>query len=161
MTDDDINPIFMNVEFDEQIDGPFLKNHVECGEDTPTEIRDRLLALIKKYWCCFAESNVKIHIHGYECVSDTGDSKPTVARNIRYGIHETPIMQRAIESLLTNDQVEIDDDSSWLSRIVLAPKPHQEEVLFIWDFIWRFCISYIALNQVTKVISYYDITLVT
>jgi hypothetical protein len=98
---------------------------------------------------------VKIHIKGYECVIDTGDSKPTVARNIRYGIHETPIMQRAIESLLSNDQIEIDDDSSWLSRIVLAPKPHQEEVLEISDFIWRFCISYIALNQVTKVISYY------
>jgi hypothetical protein len=64
-------------------------------------------------------------------------------------------MQRAIESLLANDQIEIDDDSSWLSRIVLAPKPHQEEVLEISDFIWRFCISYIALNQVTKVISYY------
>jgi hypothetical protein len=114
-----------------------------------------LLSLIKKYWCCFCESNVKLHIKGYECVIDTGDSKPTVARNIRYGIHETPIMQKAIESLLANDQIAIDDDSSWLSRIVLAPKPHQEEILEISDFIWRFCISYIALNQVTKVISYY------
>jgi hypothetical protein len=85
----------------------------------------------------------------------TGNRKPTVARNIRYGIHETPIMQKAIKSLLLNDQIEINDDSSWLSRIVLAPKPHQEEVLQIFDFIWRFCISYIALNQVTKVISYY------
>jgi hypothetical protein len=65
-------------------------------------------------------------------------------------------MQRAIESILANDQIEIDDNSSWLSRIVLAPKPHQEEVLEISDFIWRFCISYIALNQVTKVISYQE-----
>ncbi len=64
-------------------------------------------------------------------------------------------MQKAIESLLANDQIAIDDDSSWLSRVVLAPKPHQEEILEISDFIWRFCISYIALNQVTKVISYY------
>ena len=64
-------------------------------------------------------------------------------------------MQKAIESLLANDQIAIDDNSSWLSRVVLAPKPHQEEILEIYDFIWRFCISYIALNQVTKVISYY------
>ena len=128
---------------------------MNCGANTPTDVTAKLISLIKKYWCCFCEENVKIHIKGYECVIDTGDSKPTVARNIRYGIHETPIMQKAIESLLKNDQITIDDDSSWLSRVVLAPKPHQEEVVEISDFIWRFCISYIALNQVTKVISYY------
>jgi hypothetical protein len=98
---------------------------------------------------------VKIHIKGYECVIDTGDSKPTVARNIHYGIHETTIMQRAIRSLLSNNQITIDDDSSRLFRVILALKPHQEEILKISDFIWQFCISYIALNQVTKVISYY------
>jgi hypothetical protein len=64
-------------------------------------------------------------------------------------------MQKAIERLLANNQIAIDDDSNWLSPIVLAPKPHQEEILKISDFIWRFCISCIALNQVTKVILYY------
>ena len=43
----------------------------------------------------------------------------------------------------------------WLSRIVLAPKPYQEEVEDINDFVWRFCISYIPLNQVTKIIAFY------
>ena len=34
--------------------------------------------------------------------------------------------------------------------ILLAPKPHQEEVTSIDDFIWRLCVSYRALNAVTK-----------
>jgi hypothetical protein len=104
---------------------------------------------------CFCKENVKIHIKGYECVIDAGNSKPAIARNIRYGVHETPMMQKAIESLLLNNQIEIDNGSSWLSRILLAPKPHQEEILETFDFISRFCISYIALNQVTKVMSCY------
>jgi hypothetical protein len=124
LTNSDIDPRFIGIEFSEERDGLYLEKHFVCGADTPPKIKERLLALIKKYWCCFCEENVKLHIQGYECVIDTGDSKPTVARNSRYGIHETPIMQRAIESLLLNDQIELDNDSSWLSRIVLAPKPH-------------------------------------
>eukprot|EP00977_Amphora_coffeiformis_P020518 scaffold8331_cov115-Amphora_coffeaeformis.AAC.1 len=37
----------------------------------------------------------------------------------------------------------------WLSQIVLAPKPHQEHVTNIDDFIWRLCVSYRKLNSVT------------
>ena len=38
----------------------------------------------------------------------------------------------------------------WGSLIVLAPKPHQENVTEIADFIWRMCVSYRALNRITK-----------
>jgi hypothetical protein len=110
---------------------------------------------VKKYWCCFVEENVKIPIRNYEYVIDTGDHMPLSARNIRYGLHETPIMQKAIDSLLHNDQICLDASSPWLSRIVLAPKPHQETIEDISKFVWRFCISYVPLNQITRIIAYY------
>ena len=71
-------------------------------------------------------------------------------------MHERPIMQSAIDALLEKNQIAPDTESEWLSKPVLAPKPHQEDITGdkIDEFIWRFCISYIALNQVTKLISY-------
>ena len=42
----------------------------------------------------------------------------------------------------------------WGSCIVLAAKPHQEHIVDILDFIWRMCISYRCLNQVTLPFEY-------
>ena len=42
----------------------------------------------------------------------------------------------------------------WCSKIVLAPKPHQEHIESISDFIWRFCVNYRPLNAVTKPFEY-------
>ena len=63
-------------------------------------------------------------------------------------------MQKTIDNLLSNGLIVQDTDSSWNSNIVLAPKPHQEDVDNIDEYIWRFCISYVALNLITKVINY-------
>jgi hypothetical protein len=35
-------------------------------------------------------------------------------------------------------------------KALLTPKPHQEHVTKIADFVWRFCINYIPLNQVQE-----------
>ena len=40
------------------------------------------------------------------------------------------------------------------STIVLAPKPHQEHVQNIEDFVWRMCVSYRGLNRVTLPFAY-------
>ncbi len=43
----------------------------------------------------------------------------------------------------------------WLfKKALLAPKPHQEHVQHIDDFVWRFCVNYIPLNQITKPVAY-------
>ena len=34
--------------------------------------------------------------------------------------------------------------------IVLAPKPHQENIVNIVDLIWRMCVSYRRINAITK-----------
>jgi len=38
--------------------------------------------------------------------------------------------------------------------IVLAAKPHQEDITDITKFIWRTCVSYRKLNSVTKPFEY-------
>ena len=69
-------------------------------------------------------------------------------------MHEAPSMQKGIDALLGNDQIGHTEKGEWLSRATLAPKPHQETITDIDEFIWRFCINYILLNQRTKIIAY-------
>jgi hypothetical protein len=45
-------------------------------------------------------------------------------------------------------------DGSWLFKALLAPKPHQEHVKNIDNFVWHFCVNYIPLNGITHVIAY-------
>jgi hypothetical protein len=42
----------------------------------------------------------------------------------------------------------------WMFKALLAPKPHQEHVRHIDDFIWRFCINYISINQITHPVAH-------
>lgn len=58
-----------------------------------------------------------------------------------------------IEALLHNDWIE-ECQGPWGSMIVLAPKPHQEHVTDIKDFIWRMCVSYRKLNSITEKFEY-------
>ncbi len=45
-------------------------------------------------------------------------------------------------------------DGQWLFKALLAAKPHQEHVLNIEYFVWRFWVNYICLNQVIHKIAY-------
>jgi hypothetical protein len=128
LTDADCNPDFIGVEYDEPSDRPFLRKHLNTRSKTPEVICTAIITLIQQYWCCFAKCNVKIPITGYKCFIDTRKGKPTVAHNIHYGLHETPIMQAAINALLDNQQISVNIHSDWLSKAVLAAKPHQEHV---------------------------------
>ena len=105
--------------------------------------------IIKKYFPCFRAKGVKTPVRGYEMTIDTGDKRP-VSCSPRYGLHESGYMQTHIKELLENGFIEDSSISPWSSPITLAPKPHQEHVTSWDDYIWRFCINYIRLNQVTK-----------
>ena len=63
-------------------------------------------------------------------------------------------MQKAIDGLLFNDQIGVTTKGRWLSRGTLAAKPHQEHIMSINDFIWRFCVNYMMVNMKTRVIAY-------
>jgi hypothetical protein len=111
LRDADIDPKFTSREYNKLIDGDYLRRNLNIGSSVDDTTRLQVTNLVKKYWCCFVEENVKIPIRNYECVIDTGDHMPLSVRNIRYGLHETPIMQKAIDSLLHNNQICLDTSS--------------------------------------------------
>jgi hypothetical protein len=63
-------------------------------------------------------------------------------------------MQRSIGALAKVGQIRQIHDGQWLFKALLAPKPQKEHVCNINDFVWRFCINYIPLNQITWQIAY-------
>jgi hypothetical protein len=87
-------------------------------------------------------------------VIDTGDHQPIAVAKPHYGIHEAPIMQNMIKRLLDMGFIVKDSISPWGFRITLAPKPHQENVTEIENYVWRFCTNYICmhirLNMITS-----------
>jgi hypothetical protein len=115
LCDANIDPKFASRKYNEQIDGAYLRKNLNIGSSANDDTRLKVTNLVKKYWCCFVEENVKIPIPNYKCVINTGDHMPLIAHNIRYGLQETPIMQKAIDSLLHNDQICVNTSSPWLS----------------------------------------------
>jgi hypothetical protein len=63
-------------------------------------------------------------------------------------------MRKSIAALEKVSQICQIHDGQWLFKALLAPKPHQEHVCNIKDFVWRFCVNYILLNQFTRLIAY-------
>jgi hypothetical protein len=76
------------------------------------------------------------------------------SQNILYGKLEVNYMWKCIEALAKVGHIWQITDGSWLFKALLAPKPHQEHIKNIDDFVWRFCINYIPLKGVTRVIAY-------
>ena len=134
---------------DEDGDEAELEKHFKLGASASPESKSKILRLVQKYWDCFCKRGARRTIIGYEFGVDTGASKPVCCRVRQYGHHESRIMMEQIEALLKNDWIE-EAQGAWGSMIVLAPKPHQEHVTDIDDFIWRMCVSYRGLNSVTK-----------
>ena len=60
---------------------------------------------------------------------------------------------KQIDDLLCNEWIR-ECGGPWGSIIVLAAKPHQEQVTHIDDFVWRMCVSYRGLNAVTLPFAY-------
>ena len=112
-----------------------------------------LVSTIHEYWDCFYDGGVVRPILGFDFRIDTGSSAPVCCRQPRYGIFESKIMLEQINTLLFNNWIE-ECGGAWGSPLVLAPKPHQETITNIDDFIWRMCVSYRKLNSVTLPFEY-------
>ena len=63
-------------------------------------------------------------------------------------------MRKSITTLEKVGQIRQIHDGQWLFKALLTLKPHQEHLCNIEDFVWRFCVNYIPLNQVTRLIAY-------
>jgi len=115
----------------------------------------QLTDIIHRYWDSFIAIGVSRPVVNYEFCIDTGTSKPIACRPPRYGVHESQIMTKQLADLEDLSWISLFVGlSGWLSMIVLAPKPHQEHIENIDDFIWRLCVSYRGLNSATLVYSF-------
>jgi hypothetical protein len=63
-------------------------------------------------------------------------------------------MRKCIAALAKVGPIVQIHDGCWLFKALLAAKPHQEHVSNIDNFVWRFCVNYIPLNQVTRLIAF-------
>ena len=145
-----VDPNFGEV-FDPVRDGPELAK-IQISHLTPAQ-QTVLLNLIKKYWRIFSKKGVTVPVKDYQCEIDTVNARPIACKNPTFGPRELPIIKKAIAKLLELGHIRQIFDGPWLSKPLLAPKPHQENVTEIQSFVWRFCVNYVALNSVTKVIA--------
>ena len=133
--------------FDPKLHQETLEHNLKWG-DCPQLYRPKILALIRKYWDVFTPEGLWQHIRDYECRIDTGDVAPICCKIPRYGPHEARIITELVNSLEKNGLVE-DDDGPWGALVVLAAKANQENTAW-YEYIWRLCVSYRRLNQITR-----------
>jgi hypothetical protein len=74
-------------------------------------------------------------MRGYQCVINTGNAKPIAVKKIMYGPKEMVIMHWSIAALAKVGHICQIHNSQWLFKALLAPKPHQEHVSNIKDFV--------------------------
>lgn len=132
---------------------PELQSNLRVGVDATPEIQDRIVSIIKTNWDSFFEAGTRRPILGFEFCIDTGGAAPICCRQPCYGPHESKIIQQQVDALLADGLIR-ECKGPWGSSIVLAPKPHQEDVMDISKFKWRMCVSYRALNSKTLPFEY-------
>jgi hypothetical protein len=117
-------------------------------------LQEKIYTIIHGLWSVFDEKGVFTPVKNYECVIDTGTTQPIAVKKILYGEWELVIMRKCITTLDKVGHIRQIADGSWLFKALLVPKPHQEHVRNIDDFVWRFCVNYIPLNGVTWFVAY-------
>jgi len=149
---DEVAPEFF-AKYDESVHGTKLRKELDLSH-LSTPVRDKVYRLIQKYWSVFDDKGQFVPVKDYTCVIDTGSAKPIAVKKIHYGPREIPIMRQCITNLVNLNYISQIHDGEWLFKALLAPKPHQEHITSIDQFVWWFCINYIPLNQVTRPIAY-------
>ena len=110
--------------------------------------------LVIAFWDCFDPDGIRRPILGFEFGIDTGNHTPVCCKKPSYGPHESKTIRKSLQVLLSNGWIEKCTEGGCGSPIVLAPKPHQEKITNIEDFVWRMRVSYRGLNRVTNPFEY-------
>ncbi len=139
--------------WDPDRDMPELTKNLKIGTAVDPKTRAAITDIITSHWDCFYSEGVKYPILYFEFAIDTGASPPVCCKKPHYGPHESKIIMAHIAVLADNGWIR-KCFGPWGSSIVLAAKPHQEHIHDIADFIWRMCVSYRRLNQVTLPFEY-------
>jgi hypothetical protein len=139
--------------WDRERDLPEFTKNFNISPDVDPAIRTAIVDIIESHWDCFYGAGVKFPILYFEFAIDTGASPPVCCKKPRYGPHESKIIMTHVDVLKGNGWIRR-CFGPWGSSIVLAAKPHQEHITDILEFIWRLCVSYRRLNQVTLPFEY-------
>ncbi len=146
----DVDPAFLST-YNESIHGAKLRQELDLSH-LSAPVRASVHHLILKYWSVFNDKGQFVSVKDYSCVINTGSAKPIAIRKIHYGPRKIPIMRQCIANLAKLNYISQVHNGKWLFKALLAPKPHQEHIMSI-DIVWRFCINYIPLNQITRPIA--------
>jgi hypothetical protein len=149
---DNIDPRFYST-FDEAHHGEKLRSKVDLSHLEPA-VREQVYKLLQKYLSVFCDKGQFVPVKDYKCSINTGSVRPICLKKIIYGPWEILIMRRCISSLAKLGHIRQVHGGEWLFKTLLAPKPHQEHVHHINNFVWQFCINYIPLNQITCPVAY-------
>jgi hypothetical protein len=146
-----VDPMF-SFPYDELLHGARLRKDLNLSH-LDVALQQTIYALIIIYRSVFDKRGVFVPVCNYKCVIDTGDAHPISVKKIMYGPNKLPIMRKAVAALEKVGLIRQITNGHWLFKAVLAPKPHQEHVRHIQDFVWRFCVNYVPLNSVTCIIA--------
>ncbi len=150
--DGPVDPSFLLV-FNPDVHESLMREELDLSHLSP-DVRDQVYDFIREFWSVFDSKGVTVPVKYYECVIDTGSARPIAIKKIHYGENETVIMRKCIAALAKVGHICQVRGDEWLFKALLAPKPHQEHVQDIDDFVWRFCVNYTPLNGVTCIIAF-------
>ncbi len=136
--DKDIDPAFYSP-FIPVKHKEMMRKDLDLSHQDP-DLHGQLYAIIRKFWSVFDEKGVFVPVKHYECVIDTGTARPISVRKILYGKHETIIMHKCIVALSKVGHIVQTTKGEWMLKALLAPKPHQEHICCIDEFVWCFCV---------------------
>ena len=126
-----------------------LDDNFNISSMTGDSTRKAVLQIIKDNWDSFCEVGAVWPMLDFEFCINTGNAKAICCHQPKYGVHEEKIMSKQISDLEHNNWIR-DCTRPWGALILLAAKPHQESCTNIDQFVWRLCVSYRALNGVTR-----------
>jgi hypothetical protein len=130
-----------------------MRKDMDLSHLNPT-LQEKIYTIIRDHWSVFDKKGVFIPGKNYECVINTGTARPIAVKKILYGKLESVIMRKCIAALAKVGHIWQILNGSWLFKALLAPIPHQEHVKNIDDFVWQFCVNYIPLNGITRIVAY-------
>ena len=98
-------------------------------------LQEKRYSLIREFWSVFYSKGIFVPVKYYESIIDTCNARPIAVNKILYSKRKTVIMRRCIAALAKVGHIEQITDGQWLFKALLAPKPHQETVYYVEDFV--------------------------
>ena len=122
------------IAYNEKVHKSVLQS-LSIGTSTIRAIQSTSITIVKAYWDVFVPEGIKKTILGYKFKVDTGTSKGVCCRPPNYGHYEGDIIMEHICAFQNNNWIQKCPTGSYGAPIVLAPKPHQDDVDNLKDFV--------------------------